>query len=686
MKSTRHNPLVLSAMAAALLLAFAPAVSQADEITQLTKPYTTIDVGAGYVSKDNQRFGQYTGLTDKGGYGIVDFSLIKRDDATGTWFKLKGTDLGYDDRELRLEQERQGDWGYFVDYSRIPRYDPFTVTTGLAGIGTTNQVVNGVPFSEHHLQTVRDRWTLGFQKAFYDWDVHVRYRNEQKDGARLFGQGYFGAHPRFLTDPIDQTTQLIDVYANYTTERYQLRVGYFGSMFDNHNKTLQATPGDGTATHYFLYTSLPPDNQAHQFYAEGGYNFSRTMRGTFKVSYARATQNDGWPMLDPAVTPAPNLVQGGLDGRVDTTFVQAGLSGRATPKFSWLADFRYRKHDDKTPEVQYWPTLTPDHYVPRSLETTTGKVVGHYALPMGFRLTGDLTWQQKKRSLPEEAVVNLREKVNETTARVEVRRAVSETVTGALALLHSKRDGSDWLDSLVPDGNLIAPIYMADRDRDTVRLSVNWMPSDPLSLNFRTDLSRDSYKSRDILGYNLGPREGKGINYSVDAAYTFNQKVSGSAWYSHNENRLEQATCSESNVVANTCFTTAPIFAADLRNIADSFGLGLKAGLSSKIDVGANVTDAKVRDEFNLTILRDSATPNTATPLDDIHTKVTTLNVYGKYALDRQSGIRVDYIYDRYQTDDWTWANWVYTDGTTVLQNPDQKVNFLGVSYFYRFQ
>jgi hypothetical protein len=44
------------------------------------------------------------------------------------------------------------------------------------------------------------------------------------------------------------------------------------------------------------------------------------------------------------------------------------------------------------------------------------------------------------------------------------------------------------------------------------------------------------------------------------------------------------------------------------------------------------------------------------------------------------------YAFDQYRTDDWTWANWVYTDGTTVTQDPNQKVHFIGVSYYYRFQ
>jgi Putative outer membrane beta-barrel porin, MtrB/PioB len=76
--------------------------------------------------------------------------------------------------------------------------------------------------------------------------------------------------------------------------------------------------------------------------------------------------------------------------------------------------------------------------------------------------------------------------------------------------------------------------------------------------------------------------------------------------------------------------------------------------------------------------------------LGDIHTTVTSLKLYGTYALNRQSGVRLDDIYDQYKTDDWTWSRWSYTDaapgGTTVTQDPNQKVNFVGVSYYDRFQ
>ena len=149
-------------------------------------------------------------------------------------------------------------------------------------------------------------------------------------------------------------------------------------------------------------------------------------------------------------------------------------------------------------------------------------------------------------------------------------------------------------------------------------------------------------------------------------------------------NEYENATCRDDT--ANTCTASdaRPIWSAKLRNIADSYGLGLRAKLTSKLDIGADLTESKVRDEMDTTAIVPPVS-SVVLPLDNINTKITTFKLYGKYALTRHSGIRVDYIFDHYRTDDWTWANWVYGDGTTVLQNPNQKVNFAGISYYYRF-
>ena len=90
----------LSAMAAALLAAFGGAAAAEDDVAELTKPSSSVRFGLGYVDEDNGRFGQYTGLNQKGGYGLLDADIVNRDDATGTWLRFEGRNLGLDHREL----------------------------------------------------------------------------------------------------------------------------------------------------------------------------------------------------------------------------------------------------------------------------------------------------------------------------------------------------------------------------------------------------------------------------------------------------------------------------------------------------------------------------------------------------------------------------------------------------------
>ena len=702
MKSPATRVYPLSILAASLACAFGPASAQeAEEVARLAKPSSSIEVGAGYVSEDNQRFGQYNGLTEKGGYGIADIDIARRDDLTGTWMRITGRNLGFDNRELRFEHDRQGDWGYFIDYSQTPRYDPFTVTTRLTGIGTTTQTIAGsATAQQYNLKTERDAVTLGFDKQISKgFGLQIRFRNEEKQGDRLYGQGTFGTW-RFLADPINQTAQQLEATLNYHTERLQLSGGYYGSLFENKNDRLNVVGATLFAGSDQM--ALPPDNQSHQLYLSGGYNFSRATRATFKVAYGKLSQNEVF-----ATTPLTAGAPSSLDGRVDTTLLQGGLTTRVTPKLQLRADLRYEDRDDKTPVFRYFPSQNVANSTndgtneARDIKTTSGKFEAKYRLPANFGLTGGVEFVEKQRNSPPVRSVDFREKTDETTVSAELRRSVSETVTGAVAALHSVRRGSDWLintpnppATATTTGDLIAPLHLADRERDTVRLTVNWMPTEPLSLNFRADASKDKYEGRGIGPFELGPRNGKAENYSVDAAYLFSESVTGTAWAQYNVNNFDNAVCQSAAIPnANTCTNSAanPVWSAELRNVSNTFGLGLRARLGPKIDVTADAVQSKVRDEMRLNSISPatSIVNTTATmPLDDVHTDVTTFKLTGRYALQRDQAIRLTYIHDQYKTDDWTWAAWNYTPaegGTTVRQNPNQKVDFVGLSYHYQF-
>jgi predicted porin len=285
-------------------------------------------------------------------------------------------------------------------------------------------------------------------------------------------------------------------------------------------------------------------------------------------------------------------------------------------------------------------------------------------------------------------IVSHRDTTEEMSYRIELRRSMSETFTGAIQYVHSDRDGSAFRTTTVFNGttgsNLIAPLHLADRERDKIRFTSNWTPLEPLSIQFFVDYADDKYSGRD--GSGLGPRKGKAQNYSLDAGYRFSDKWQGNVWFNRNDTRAEQVACEgASSVGVCPASTGDPIYSATLRSKSDSFGLGFRGQPTDRLLIGGDLHYSVIKDSY----LQQSVTPATSTVpagLPEVSTKLTRFNLYAKYMLDKNSSVRVDYIYDRYKTNDWTWTNWTFADGTTVNENPNQRVNYLGASYIYRWQ
>src|SRR5688572_10829435 len=130
------------------------------------RPVSEASAGIGYADTDGRQFGQYNGIKESGAYGLFDLNVNRRDDATGTWLRFDGRNLGLESRQLRFEHNRQGNWGYFIEYGRIPRYEPYTATTAVSGIGSADLTVPSVPTTSFaiDLKTRRDAVGLGFDK------------------------------------------------------------------------------------------------------------------------------------------------------------------------------------------------------------------------------------------------------------------------------------------------------------------------------------------------------------------------------------------------------------------------------------------------------------------------------------------------------------------------------------------
>ncbi|WP_168204782.1 MtrB/PioB family decaheme-associated outer membrane protein [Noviherbaspirillum sp. UKPF54] len=680
-----HRAFPLAAMAAALAAVYGPACAQQDDdLNWLTKPSSSVSVGAGYLNKDAPQFGRYTGVRDAGTYGLLNIDLNKLDESTGTWVRFKGNNLGLENRDMRFTHERQGDWGYYLEYSELPRFEPHTVNTAVRGIGTASLAIpttrtNG---PAEQLKMKREMLGAGFTKQLGDgFDLVVRAKSEDKDGARIFSRGTATNAFEFTPEPVHSTTRQLEAILGYSGKQLQMSAIYYGTAYDNHNTALTLAGGNTTAfsgTNALNPIALPPDSQSHQLALDGGYSFTPTTRGSFKVAYSRATQNDtfisGVPL---AAGIAPD---GNLGGRVDTTLVQMGVSARPVPKLSLVADLRQENRDDKTPVRTYTVTGVTaassfnGENQPISIKTTNGKVEATYQLQSSLRMTGGIDYDVKDRNTSAIRSVSFRDRTEETSYRVALKRTMSETVTGSIAYIRSDRNGSDFLNNVLKGGatgsNLIAPLNLADRERDKVRLSLSWTPTNDLSVQFMADQTRDDYSARTANDFGL--RDGSSKNYSVDVSYAFANDWQASGWISRNDTLANRATrISASNP-----------WSSKLENNSDSFGLSLRGKPREKWDVGADLSHSEIGDLYRQQAISGAA----VTSLPDVYTRLTNLKLFASYALRQNASLRFDYIYDRYSTNDWSWSSWNYSDGTTLTQAPRQYISFFGVTYIYRFQ
>jgi len=699
-----QNNFRLSAVAFALMSVFGSVWADDDEIAELIKPESSISIGAGLWSSDRRQQGIYDGMRDSGAYGLIDADIVKRDDATGTWLKLKATNLGLDNREIRGEYLRQGDFGVSLDYSRLTRDNPNTYTTRLQGIGTTTQVGSTTatpPLNTLSLGTVREAVGLGLYKNLAPGlELNLSLKTEDKSGARAWGRG---SAAEFAVEPIGSTTNQVEGTLSYTSKKYQISGGYSGSWYDTRNSMVSFyTTTFGNAP---TYLSLPLDNQAHQIFLNGGYSFTPTTRATLKMSYTRATQDERLPTKDVAGLSFASSPSS-LNGEVNTTLVQLGLTSRPIKDLSLVANLRYHDFDDATPVNRYVQTNAAcgsgqcvDN-TPMSYRTLSGKLEGTYRLGDGYSVIAGVDERQQDRTAPvsnangvggtdTQRVVPMRSKVDETTWRLELRRSLSDVLNGSLSYMNSRRTGSAYISAIAGAGgaasNYINPLNIADRDRNKIRLAIDWTPIDSLSFQFNLEGGYDQYAQSAARPYGL--IDGTSQLASVDVAYTLTDKWKINAWYSYDRTQASQL---------NTRTFPASTKDNDLSDTGNSVGMGVRGEVTSRFRLGADLQWARNVSRYEQ-ILNAAQPANFAGDLPSIENKLTRLSLFSIYSLDKSSDLRLDLISEHWKTNDWSWmfANgtaFTYgtgaalNDGTTVTANPRQNSTFIGMRYIYKFQ
>ena len=709
--------------------------------TQAEPPVTeaSVTVGADGItgsSNDRAQFGQYNGLRNVGGAaGILDFSYSRLDVDAGSSIQLFGSNLLLQTREVGLTWKNQGNWKLLADYNEQIHYDPYSVNTGMAGFGSTTPQVVALPDGpgtgyDTELKVKRTAVGLGLWKALTPGvALEVNFKSEDRDGTRLWGTGFTcpssvapgcagatsantGSAVLMLPEAINSNTTQVEARISYADKKLNLSAGYYGSFYRNSNGNLSPNvPGSlynpvgtllplNTGLQAILNNplALPPDNQAQFLDVTGNYALTDTTQVKFKVSYSQARQDQSFS--DSGLTGAPRGVND-LGGATNTTLALLGITSRPTPELSLLADVRYQNREDETPVALYNVLGAPPNgliYTNQQLPLTTtrARLGAAYQFARDTRGTLDFGYESIDRGVftptsVVQGVSALRQTTDETGVRAELRRTMSENFSGAISVSASWRNGSDWLKPNIDGGvtevsdpsaafgpAAIFPSTLTDRQRDKVKLTGNWQASEELAIQVLAEAGKDKFDSP--TSYQQGLESANLGMFSIDFDYALSDKWHLNGYLSQIRQRTHQSR------------DAGYIMSFEDTNTA--LGLGFTGQPTSKLEVGGNFVYVNDKNVYAQTLQpnapRDSVTLLAATGgLPDVVFRQATLSLFGRYQIDKQSAVRVNLVYQYSHVSDWAWAYngtpYVYSDGTTLYQQPTQNVGMIGVAYVYRF-
>lgn len=720
-----------------------PASAQDDEIRRLITPDSMVEVGVGYVSDDSYKFGDYRGLQREGAHLIGNIELNRRGDDNKSYFELNARDLGLDSRNLRIRAGESGNYSVRFEYDQIPKLisdsfqTPFTNpgSTDLtlpAGFvrGANTAAMPGLSTSMRpfNIDTMRKSTAIGVGKKLPDgWDVDVRVKREKRDGNRFTAGviGNSGGNPRAVTlpEPIDYTTDEIEAFARYSSKKLQLQFGYFGSFFSNANNGLAwanpfassvwvagATPG--VSAYNGGQIGLPPDNQFHQVSASGGYSFSKDTRLSGSFALGRMTQNDAFlpytinPALAATVTtPLPRT---SLDGRVDTVHADLKLNTKLMPKLAFSAAYRYDERDNKTPQAQYWyiggdsqgqaaaglgkvRTNLPGSSTKQQVDAEFDY---HHTPDTKLKFGYGYDWAKKTF----EAIEDEREHV----VKAEVHQHFNDMVSGGFGYAYSERKTSDY-NASAPFIASFSPAYvasqavtgtwdnvptqykffMAPRKRDRVRAFMNFAPTERIDLQAGVDFKYDDYHKSQ---YGLQSAKGWAIN--LDANFIATEALTAHVFTAYDSYESGQRSIALGASKLNVT-NTALDWTAGIEDRTFTVGAGFRYKPQGRYDFGGDLVHANSTGKVSIWTGPGIAAASQAAPFPDLKTRLTRLDLFGQYALQKDVSLRLKYAYERYTSSDWyvdqvapaTMANVVGTNQVS----PKYNVHFIGVSVAYQF-
>jgi len=609
-----------------------------------------------------------------------------------------------------------------------------------------------------NISTQRNVFTGGGKFQLGDWTISASIRHENKTGylvnsleiggtVGLTGTGT-GAGKNtapaagltsglgYFAQPIDYDTDRYDVTAAYSTERFQVQLGYMFSNFtDNLSQfnaqnpfALGALAGSGnfsgtgtTPAGITAPYALPPSNSAHQVKLLVGYNFDPTTRVNANFAYGLEMQNAPYVTGSGNAASNPYLPRTSFDGLVQTLFGNVAVVAQPIPKLDVRLSYTIDNRDNQSPSNAYGVNT-------RSTATTSGGgdcafTVGAtaglcYNLPYSYEhqtITGEVGYSvlpHTKVSLNDTYEITQRNYadasfVTSNTVTAKVRSQLLDDVFGALSYSHQERSANNYANgntfTLLTNGGVgpdTPPGFMvyfeASRIHDDVKASVDVSPTSTLTGSLMMKFSSDRYpNSTDGLRNNRNIEIGPDVSWQptpallAHAFYTFQQIYNdqsslytsagtgtgptGTGYYVPWTNKTTDAVHTAGVSLDWQAITDVLKFSVDYSFAYGDTAYALGDGMAV---IGGGINS------------QSTAAALTLQPLPDVTSMLNTIAIRGEYTFRPNMTLIFGYEYERFSYKDFMSGTSPTAYANALLPgtlNPNDSIHVVGAGLRVRF-
>jgi MtrB/PioB family decaheme-associated outer membrane protein len=618
----------------------------------------TAELGAGYLSDDSAKFGDYTGLDQKGGYALASASGEARyESGYDLSYELK--DLGLDSREVRLEGGKAGAFDFALGYDRVPHSIADTAQTVFSGVGsadlglpagwvragsTGGMTALGASLHSPDVGYDRDRYGVAGRYFFSDkWSFTADFKRDERSGNRPV-YGSFGSVTSQLLRPVDDSTDRINLAARYETSRWFAQFGYYASIYDNNAEKLRwSNP----------FTSIVPGGTTGQMALEPGndYNELAVSAGVHGLpwhtvlSFSAAT---GMGKQDQAFLPytlnqqvfVDALPMSNLDGQVKVNRADFTASARPLDRLRLRGSVAWDERKDDSKQAAFTSIVHTDLFPVG--EDRVNPLYGYER----WRLKGsadydfypDLTaglggeYRTLDRKGTRQEVMS--EDASDAYATVQFRPGgyLGFVVKGGVQV----RDPQKYDQAVaIAEGQnpLLRKYELAELYRSYGDFLANvTLGSLPLTLGLNAAYADDSYQDS-----TLGLVSGMDRHYNVDLTWNVNEKVTA---YASGGTELIDSRRRGSSVFAQ------PDWTGKVSDEFQTYGLGVRARVNDKLAFNVDYTYADGTSDTRINGVAAGSFPTVKSRLNSLKADMT-------YGISERTSLVFTWWHEKLETSDW---------------------------------